>query len=152
MATTAEPKSFHKQSKVEKRLKKTIATQGGVQVPNVEKVVLRVGPGTDFVISRPDVFKMPGTQALLVFGNAQIADNTSNMAQMLQSLEKSAGAAEESAPEPAKAVDAAAPAEITEENIELVMSASTKGREEAIEALKAKNGDVIEAIMALDGK
>ncbi|KAH0479252.1 MAG: hypothetical protein KVP17_000374 [Porospora cf. gigantea B] len=148
-------RTAHKQSKAEKRVKKSLQQQGGVQLENVEKVVLRVAPGSDFVIHKPDVFRLPGSQALLAFGQAQISDNTQGMAHLLQSLEKAPGAEEAVAPpktvdaEPVSAVNRE---DITDENIELVMSASNKSRDDAVEALLAKGNDVIEAIMHLDTK
>jgi nascent polypeptide-associated complex subunit alpha len=113
-----------------------------------------------FVISKPDVFKSPASDTYIIFGEAKIED--------LSAQAQSAAAEQFRAPEAALGGDTAEPAakaEVEEadddddeevddsgvepKDIELVMSQAAVSRAKAIKALKANDGDIVNAIMEL---
>ncbi len=115
------------------------------------------------MISQPEVFKSPGSDTYVVFGEAKIEDLSAPNEQLKNAA--AAAAAAENAAEaaaPAEAAPAAATTTATEaapaataaadvdnKDVELVMGQANVSREKAIEALKNNKNDVVNAIMAL---
>jgi len=106
-----------------------------------------------FVISKPDVFKSPNSDTLIVFGEAKIEDSSGNPQQQQQS-------ASDYAPPPQAAPRGATIIEEEEEgpvdetgveakDIELVMTQAGVSRGKAVAALKNNTGDIVSAIMEL---
>ncbi len=119
-----------------------------------------------FVISKPDVFKSPGSDTFIIFGEAKIEDIHANGAQDAASTFKmpdaaSAGAADlddmpalEDAEAPAKkaaapAIDESGPVDETgldAEDIETVMAQASCSRAKAVRALK-QHSNLVDAIL-----
>lgn len=153
-----------RQSRSEKKSRKAVAKLGMKPFPGIRQVQLRRGKGAVFVINHPDIFKAPGADSYVVFGEAK-AENPSSQfssaaAEQLRGLAQAgAGAAPEApAAEAAEASTSAAPAEaaaeapaadLKEEDIELVANQTGASRDKVVAALTATKGDVVSAIMEL---
>ena len=121
-----------------------------------------------FNIVKPDVFKAPGADTYVIFGEAKIEDSTASQAssaaapfRQAPDLSKFAAAAAAASSSRAAPVAAAAAAEEEEgdadetgleaKDIELVCSQTGVSRSKAVKALKANDGDIVNAIMELTG-
>lgn len=149
-----------KQSRSEKKARKLFSKLGLKQVQGVSRVCIRKSKNILFVINKPDVYKSPGSDTYIVFGEAKIED-LSQHAQLK--------AAEQFKPTPDGPVAAAAPGGvrapetvdeesdgeevdttgIEEKDIELVMSQANVSRKKAVKALKNADNDIVNAIMEL---
>ena len=147
-----------KQSRSEKKARKLFSKLGLKPVTGVSRVTIRKANNL-FVINKPDVFKSPGSDTYIVFGEAKIED-LSQQAQFsnLESLKpptlapvsheraitnKPIAKEEESDGEE---VDATG---VEEKDIELVMSQASVSRSKAIRALKESDNDLVNAIMSI---
>ncbi|XP_035710674.1 uncharacterized protein LOC118436511 [Folsomia candida] len=63
-----------KQSCGEKKLRKSMSKLGLKQITGVNRVTIRKSKNTSFTIAKPDVYKNPGSDAYVVFGEAKIED------------------------------------------------------------------------------
>ena len=111
-----------------------------------------------FVIQKPDVFKSPASDTYIIFGEAKIEDLSAQAQQQAASQFQAAQASMGSG-----AAAAAAPPTIPEEDeggdldesglepkdVELVMSQASCSRSKAVKALRANDGDIVNAIMEL---
>lgn len=68
-----EPTSKAKQSRSEKKARKAVSKLGLKIVAGVTRVTIRKSKNILFVISKPDVFKSPGSDTYLVFGEAKVS-------------------------------------------------------------------------------
>jgi len=75
-----------KQSRGEKKARKTLLKLGLKQVPGITRVTIRKSKNILFVIQNPDVYRHPGSDHYVIFGEAKIED-LGHQAQ-LQSLER----------------------------------------------------------------
>ena len=151
-ADNDEPTMDGRGGKAGKRYAKTMAKLGLKPEPNIVRVQLRKHQGMSFGISKPEVYRFPGTNTFVIFGDTQVED---------PGLESKAarsvvGAAAEKAPEaaPAAAADAADDEDVDagtlqDKEITVVMSQANVSRGKAIKALKNNNGDIVNAIMEL---
>merc|ERR1711973_474577 len=146
-----------KQSRGEKKARKSMSKLGLKQVVGVSRVTIRKSKNILFVINRPDVFKSPASDTYIVFGEAKIED-LNQQAQM--------AAAEKFRDEP-PAGPSDLPSTVTQpiaeeseeeeedetgveqKDIELVMSQANVSKSKAIRALKNNNNDIVNAIMEL---
>jgi len=108
-----------------------------------------------FAIGHPDVFKSATSDTYVVFGEAKIEDLSAQAQQQ--------AASQFQAPRPGAAAPAAMPVVAEEEeggddldesglepkDVELVMSQASCSRGKAVKALKANDGDIVNAIMEL---
>ena len=141
-----------KQNRSEKKSRKAIAKLGMTPVPGILRVTVKKSKAVCFVISNPDVYKSPANESYVVFGEAKIEDLG---AQAQQSAAQQFAAASD-AP---KALEAkveeleedADESGLEAKDIELVMSQVGCSRGKAVAALKANNGDIVEAVMAMSG-
>jgi len=149
-----------KQSRSEKKARKLFSKLGLKQVQGVSRVCIRKSKNILFVINKPDVYKSPGSDTYIVFGEAKIED-LSQHAQLK--------AAEQFKPTPDGPAVAATPGGmrapetveeesdgeevdttgIEEKDIELVMSQANVSRKKAVKALKNADNDIVNAIMEL---
>merc|ERR1711972_1142367 len=153
-----------KQSRQEKKARKSIAKLGLKPVPGVTRVAIRKSKAMLFVINKPEVFKNPSSDTYVVFGEAKIED-LSNQAQF-QAAKKfeeaqkkaAAAAAAEAATAPKQETiveeeeddDAEVDADgIEDKDIDLVIQQANCSRNKAIKALKKNNSDIVNAIMEL---
>jgi len=146
-----------KQSRSEKKARKLFSKLGLKQVQGIQRVCIRKSKNILFVINKPDVYKSPGSDTYIVFGEAKIEDLGQHAAQLAANQFKQAetpaapGLAAQQRQEPAEEsdeeeVDATG---IEEKDIELVMSQANVSRNKAIKALRASSNDIVNAIMDL---
>merc|ERR1719491_337493 len=118
---------------------------------------MRKAPNVLFVIEKPDVFKAPGSDTYVVFGEARVEDLSAqaqaSAAQQLTAApqqDSARGVSQSQAPESAEQegedVDESG---VEPKDIELVMAQADVSRARAVKALKANNNDIVEAIMEL---
>uniref|UniRef100_A0A914C5G0 NAC-A/B domain-containing protein n=1 Tax=Acrobeloides nanus TaxID=290746 RepID=A0A914C5G0_9BILA len=142
-----------KQSRSEKKARKLFSKLGLKPVHGVSRVCIRKSKSILFVINKPDVYKSPGSDTYIVFGEAKIED-LSQHAQItdVENLKP---------PSVIPTARLAAPQEeesdgedldttgMEEKDIELVMSQANVSRNKAIRALKKTDNDLVNAIMEL---
>jgi len=161
-----------KQSKAEKKARKSLAKMGLKKVQGVDRVTLKKSKTILFVLTAPDVYKSPNSDIYVVFGEAKVEDmsamaNAAANAGKFQPQvpSKASGAAASSAAAAGKksAIDKApaalaAPAEdeeavdesgLEQKDIELVMQQANVSRSRAVKALRSSNNDIVNAIMEL---
>lgn len=148
-----------KQSRQEKKARKSIAKLGLKPVPGVTRVAIKKSKAIIFVINKPDVFKNPSGDTYVVFGEAKVEDlsqqaqlaaakkfqeaqDTANKEVETEKVADEGGDEEDEDEE----VDAS---NISEKDIELVVSQASTTRNKAIKALKNNDNDIVNAIMEL---
>lgn len=148
-----------KQSRSEKKARKAVSKLGLKPVSGVNRVTIRKAKNILFVINRPDVFKSPGSDTHIVFGEAKIED-LNQKAQVM-----AAGSVPGPEHHPAGVEDATTTATagpeqddtdeevdatgVEEKDIDLVIQQANVSRPKAIKALKNNNHDIVNAIMEL---
>ncbi|MFH4982094.1 hypothetical protein AB6A40_008803 [Gnathostoma spinigerum] len=149
-----------KQSRSEKKARKSFTKLGLKSVHGVSRVCIRKSKNILFVINKPDVFKSPGSDTYIVFGEAKIEDLSEHArfaaAERLKPSDAAAAGevgrlgggqpAQEEESEDEGEIDATG---IEEKDIELVISQANVTRNKAIKALKNANNDLVNAIMEL---
>jgi len=137
--------SGRKLSKTERKARKALVKAGLTTVPNVTRVTLKRAKNVVFAINEPEVFRAPGTNTYVVFGEAKTEDFASALRQQAGSFANVPAAASADAEEE----EDAAPADETgleADEIETVMSQGNCSRNKAIKALREK-GNVVDAIL-----
>jgi len=159
-----------KQSRGEKKARKTLSKLGLKQVTGVTRVTIRKSKNILFVVNAPDVYKNPNGDTYVVFGEAKIED-MSQQAQMEAASKfrgddpsaaamptemgghgtAAAAAAKPPIPEADEEDDGEAVDEagVEPKDIELVMSQANVSRKRAVNALKNNDNDIVNAIMEL---
>merc|ERR1711963_103638 len=144
-----------KQSRGEKKARKTLSKLGLKQVAGVTRVTIRKSKNILFVVNNPDVYKNPNGDTYVVFGEAKIED-MSQQAQM-EAASKFRGG-DDTAPAPSKPAipeadedddEAVDETGVEAKDIELVMSQANVSRKRAVNALKNNDNDIVNAIMEL---
>ena len=151
-----------KQSRAEKKARKAMSKLGLKPVPGVTRVAIRKSKTILFVVQKPDVFKNPGSNSYVVFGEAKIEDLSAKQqaaAAQQQAMAQANLAAQGQVPASVVPPVAAAAADepegevdadgVEEKDIELVVTQAGVSRAKAIKALKATDGDIVSAIMDL---
>ena len=137
-------------SKGSKRYAKAMSKLGLKPEPNVLRVQIRKSPGLAFGIAKPEVYRFPGTNTFVIFGETQFEEMGSDV--------HKAAAAVTSATSEAKPAGAAAAEEeegevdasgLQEKEIDIVMTQANVSRARAVRALKNNNGDIVNSIMEL---
>ncbi|WWD20435.1 nascent polypeptide-associated complex subunit alpha [Kwoniella shandongensis] len=169
------------QSRPERKARKALEGLGLKRVQGIQRVTLRRPKNVLLVVANPEVYKAPGSDCYIVFGEAKLEDpNSAAQLQAQAQLAASSQAAQkahaqggfkEGAPksledlmggddapaleESADGAEKPATAEsgsdvkISEEDVNLVVAQTGVSEDKAREALKAENGDLINAIMRL---
>uniref|UniRef100_A0A915CNZ7 Transcription factor BTF3 n=1 Tax=Ditylenchus dipsaci TaxID=166011 RepID=A0A915CNZ7_9BILA len=143
-----------KQSRSEKKARKLFSKLGLKPVHGVSRVCIRKSKSILFVINKPDVYKSPGSDTYVVFGEAKIEDlaqhaqitdveNLKPPSSIIRDVRRMVPEEQESDGEEADATG------IEEKDIELVMSQANVSRNKAIKALKKADNDLVNAIMEL---
>merc|ERR1711920_1162821 len=128
---------------------------GGMKpVQGIVRVTVKKSKNILFVISKPYVHKAPSSDTYVVSGEAKIEDlGAQAQASAAQSVTQDVGAAtkEDSTPAVEEAGDDGDVDEtgIEPKDIELVVAQAQCSRAKAVQALKANNNDIVEAIMQL---
>jgi nascent polypeptide-associated complex subunit alpha len=149
-----------------KRYAKAMAKMGLKPEPNVLRISIKRGRGQSLGISKPEVYRFPGTNTFVIFGEVQGEDfgagDTSRAAAAVTGaappVPKASSEAATATPAAAAAGASAAAAadeeevdagDLGEKEIKLVMSQANVTRGKAIKALKANKGDIVNTIMEL---
>ncbi|KAF7494608.1 hypothetical protein SSS_01220 [Sarcoptes scabiei] len=156
-----------KQSRGEKKARKAISKLGLKLIPGINRVAIRKSKNILFVVNKPDVYKSPGSDTYIIFGEAKIEDlsqkaqlaaaekfktqgdvsnaqdligqnATDNVASTFPPVEEEDETTEE--------IDLKG---IEEKDIELVVSQTGVSRNKAIKALHNNNNDIVNAILEL---
>lgn len=134
-----------------KRYAKAMAKMGLKPEPNITRVQIRKHQGLSFAINRPEVYRFPGTNTFVIFGETQLEEAGSD-------AQKAAARTVVGQDKPETAATAAAagaddddedPAGLQDKEINVVMTQANVSRGKAIRALKNNNGDIVNAIMEL---
>lgn len=143
-------------AKQSKRYAKAMAKMGLKPEPNITKCVIRKVGALAFAMAQPEVYRFPGTNTFVIFGEAQLEDMGA-LAQEAAARAAVAGSAADVA-EPAAAEASGKVEEVEEDEdagdlqekeINMVMTQASVSRGKAIKALKNNNGDMVNAIMEL---
>merc|ERR1719359_843726 len=141
-----------KQNRSEKKSRKALAKLGLTPVPGILRVTVKKSKAVCFVISSPDVYKSPGSDSYVVFGEAKIEDLGAQAQQSAaQQFASAADAPKAAEPKVEELVEDGDETGLEAKDIELVMSQVGCSRGKAVAALKANNGDIVEAVMAMSG-
>jgi len=159
LGTGEEPVSKAKQSRGEKKARKALSKIGLKNMPGVHRVTIRKSKNILFVIQKPDVFKSPGSDMYIIFGEAKIED-LSQQAQMVAAEQFRTQEPNPTIPGDSSTNVPQATQEESEEeevdetgveakDIELVMQQANVSRPKAVKALKNNSNDIVNAIMEL---
>ncbi|BGP55746.1 hypothetical protein JCM8202_005689 [Rhodotorula sphaerocarpa] len=150
------------------KAKETLSKLGLKKVDGVSRVVIRKPKGVLVAIQEPEVFKSPVSDCYIVFGEAKPEDASGfpNFAQMGQQAQAQAqqqqalggeGQKEGEGEEGGAGAPAAAATEeddgevdetgLEQDDINVVMSQANCSRARAVKALKATDGDIVQAIL-----
>ncbi|EKC99365.1 gal4 DNA-binding enhancer protein 2 [Trichosporon asahii var. asahii CBS 8904] len=150
-------------SRPERKARKQLEGLGLKKVPGIQRVTLRRPKNVLLVVAEPEVYKAPGSDCYIVYGEAKVEDPTS-AAQIAaqQQLQASTAAAQaahaaggfkdgvpNSAPELEGSDEKKPAGKVGEDDVKLVMAQTGCTEEKAKEALAAENGDLINAIMRI---
>ncbi|GMT00451.1 hypothetical protein PENTCL1PPCAC_22625, partial [Pristionchus entomophagus] len=141
-----------KQSRSEKKARKLFSKLGLKPVHGVSRVCIRKSKNILFVINHPDVYKSPGSDTYIVFGEAKIEDLSQHA--HLNAIDRIKPSDDAPAPRLAPVTEDEDGTEedatgIEEKDIELVINQASATRNEAIRALRAADNDIVNAIMGL---
>ncbi|KWU47023.1 NAC-domain-containing protein [Rhodotorula sp. JG-1b] len=141
------------------KAKETLSKLGLKKVDGVTRVVIRKPKGVLVAIQEPEVFKSPVSDCYIVFGEAKPEDASAgfpNFAQMSQQAQQQQQAASLGDASDKKKESAAADDEdegdvdetgLEQDDINVVMSQANCSRARAVKALKATDGDIVQAIL-----
>jgi len=154
---------MNKQSRQEKKARKSIAKLGLKQVPGITRVVIKKSKTMLFAINKPEVFQNANSDTYVVFGEAKVEDLGANQQfQAAKKLEE-----QEAARKAAAAATATAKPELIEDDvddvddadvdtegledkdIDLVIQQANCSKAKAVKSLRNNNGDIVNAIMEL---
>lgn len=145
-----------KQTRAQKKVMKAMSKLNLKFVPGIVKVVMRNGNKGNilFSIHGGEVYKVPGSDTYIVFGEAQPEDLLSR-AQMQAAEKFKMPQATQSAPAMPKVIEDDVEDEnvdasgVDDKDIELVMQQAGVSRTKAVSALKSNSNDIVNAIMEL---
>jgi len=143
-----------KQTRAQKKMMKAMSKLNLKHVPGIMKVVMRRKGNILFSIHGGEVYKAPGSDTYIVFGEAQPEDLISaSQRNAVKNITKAAEAPkpaiieeDPAAEEDDEQVDAEG---VEEKDIELVMQQAGVTKGKAIKALKKNSNDIVNAIMEL---
>ncbi|CAM41552.1 nascent polypeptide associated complex subunit-like protein, copy 1 [Leishmania braziliensis MHOM/BR/75/M2904] len=154
---TLEAAEVPQNAKQSKRYAKAMVKMGLKPELNIMKVNIRKVGSLSFAMVQPEVYRFPGTNTFVIFGEAQLED-TSALAQEAAARAAVSGAAAASsdattsvsaAEEDDDDDDDVGAGDLDEKEINVVMSQANVSRKKAIKALKNNNGDIVNTIMEL---
>ena len=152
-------------SRGEKKARKAIIKLGMKPVPGVERVTLKKSRNMMFVISKPDVYKNPGSDSYIIFGEAKVEDLRARDAELQKQQQATQGGrqgggdtnsrlAPNQSASAMPSLSAVGEEDVDEsgvdpKDIELVVSQAGCSRGQAVKALKNNDNDIVNAIMEL---
>ncbi|GAA5894128.1 uncharacterized protein JCM6883_003726 [Sporobolomyces salmoneus] len=152
----------------ELKARKALSKLGLKKIEGVSRVVMKRPKGVLFAISNPEVFKSPGSECYIVFGEGKNEDavagfpplqpaaqqqqsgaNTINESESRQAAEAARQAKQAKALAEARGEKQpeAKGGDVDENDINLVVSQANCSREKAIQAIQSADGDIVQAIM-----
>merc|ERR1712173_575938 len=136
---------MNKQSRQEKKARKSIAKLGLKQVPGITRVVIKKSKTMLFAINKPEVFQNANSDTYVVFGEAKVEDLGANQqfqaAKQLEKAQQEAAARQDAAD-----VDTGG---LEDKDIDLVIQQANCSKAKAVKSLRNNNGDIVNAIMEL---
>merc|ERR1712139_624769 len=144
-----------KQTRAQKKMGKSMSKLNLKHVPAIMKVVMRRKGNILFSIHGGEVYKAPGSDTYIVFGEAQPEDLISSAQ---REAAKKFKQPETAKPAVAKIEEEEEEAEeegdidtegVEDKDIELVMAQAGVSKAKAVKALKKNNNDIVNAIMEL---
>merc|ERR1712176_223588 len=144
-----------KQTRAQKKMMKAMSKLNLKHVPGIMKVVMRRKGNILFSIHGGEVYKAPGSDTYIVFGEAQPEDLISSAQ---REAAKKFKQPEETKPAVAKIEEDEEENEeegeidtegVEEKDIELVMAQAAVSKAKAVKALKKNQNDIVNAIMEL---
>uniref|UniRef100_A0A2P2ICT8 Nascent polypeptide-associated complex subunit alpha-like n=1 Tax=Hirondellea gigas TaxID=1518452 RepID=A0A2P2ICT8_9CRUS len=145
----AEETTKQKQNRAEKKARKAMQKLGMKPLQGINRVTVKKSKNILFVITQPDVYKSPGSDTYIIFGEAKIEDLS------LQAQQNAAQQFSVSEPLPLE-VDAGAEDEddvdetgLDTNDIKMVMDQANVSRRKAVVAMKNNDSDIVNAIMEL---
>lgn len=151
--------------KTSKRYAKAMAKLGLKPEPNIFRIAISKGRAQNLAISKPEVYRFPGTNTFVIFGEIQGDDNfgggaaQDEIAKAAAAVTSGADNKKASATAAAKNNNTSAAADADDDNVDagdlgekeikLVMAQANVSRGKAIKALKNNNGDIVNTIMEL---
>ncbi|WKY07374.1 hypothetical protein Q1695_007094 [Nippostrongylus brasiliensis] len=141
-----------RKSRSVKKACKLFSKLGLKSVTGVPRVCIRKSKNILFVINKPDVYKNPGSDTYIIFGEAKIEDPSQH--QQLTAIDRIKPSEDTPAPLATVQEDKDDGTEedatgIEEKDIELVMSQANTSSNKAIRALRSADNDIVNAIMSL---
>ncbi|GAA5844334.1 hypothetical protein JCM3766R1_002913 [Sporobolomyces carnicolor] len=151
----------------ELKARKALSKLGLKKIDGVSRVVIKRPKGVLFAISNPEVFKSPGSECYIVFGEGKNEDAVAGFPPIQPVGQQQGGASSANESESRQAAEAARQAkqakalaeargekqpeakggDVDENDINLVVSQANCSREKAIEAIQSADGDIVQAIM-----
>jgi len=148
-----------KQTRSEKKARKLFSKLGLKPIQGVSRVCIRKSKNILFVINKPDIYKSPGSDTYIVFGEAKIEDLSQHAqlaaAEKFKPMEPTLVPGAGQAAKRAETIEEESEGEeedatgIEEKDIDLVMSQANVSRKKAIKALRSADNDIVNAIMEL---
>eukprot|EP00009_Paramoeba_aestuarina_P005747 CAMPEP_0201521774 /NCGR_PEP_ID=MMETSP0161_2-20130828/16167_1 /ASSEMBLY_ACC=CAM_ASM_000251 /TAXON_ID=180227 /ORGANISM="Neoparamoeba aestuarina, Strain SoJaBio B1-5/56/2" /LENGTH=161 /DNA_ID=CAMNT_0047920475 /DNA_START=19 /DNA_END=504 /DNA_ORIENTATION=- len=116
--------------------------------PEITRITIRKAKNVCFNIATPEVYKYPGSDAYVIFGEPSFTDESAtDFSRAAQQFTAGHEAPNQSTVEEIEEDQTADGLE--EKDIELVMSQAMVSRNKAIKALRENDGDIVNTIMAL---
>ncbi|CCF75494.1 nascent polypeptide-associated complex subunit alpha [Babesia microti strain RI] len=157
-----------RQNRNEKKARKMLSKLNFKSLTGITKVIIKKSKQTFFVVQAADVYKSPSSDTYIIFGEAKIEDLNSQaqsdaaqlftqMAFKVSSMEADKVKSDPESKDSTKPKDTESvvvdvtdsAVEISEKDINLVMSQVSCSMEEAKRALIENNGDIVDAIIQL---
>ncbi|SOV12382.1 nascent polypeptide associated complex alpha chain, putative [Plasmodium sp. DRC-Itaito] len=155
------PPNRTKMSKGERRARKMLVKLGLKAIPNVHKVIIKKSQKMVFAVSNVEVYKVEGTDSYVIFGDAKTDDITNSINNFMpENLPKDVDVpvepeinfeAAEKEEQKVKDLDDEKVADVSMDDVELIMSQTKCSRDMAISALRKNNNDLVQSIMELSG-
>mmetsp|Transcript_29850 Transcript_29850/g.41236 ORF Transcript_29850/g.41236 Transcript_29850/m.41236 type:complete len:193 (+) Transcript_29850:49-627(+) len=153
--TAGSPERNVKQNRSQRRYAKVMGKMGMKPEGGITRVTIRKAKNITFAISQPEVYKYPGTDAYIVFGEAAIEDRLHDAQKAaVRQFTQAAGMGMHGSPTDGLPVEEEEDGDISaegidEKDIELVMAQAAVTRNKSIRALRANDGDIVNTIMSL---
>ena len=132
-----------------KRYAKAMQKMGLKPEPGVLRVMIKKTSAMAFSIAKPEVYKFPGTNTFVIFGEAQVEEASSDQQKAARTVTQPAAEAAPAAKADEDDDVEEDAGDIADKEIEIVMSQASVSRGKAIRALKNNKGDIVNAIMEL---
>ena len=138
--------------KTSKKYAKAMAKLGLKPEANILRASIKKEKAMSFAVVNPETYRFPGTNTFVLFGEFQLDDfagGAQKAAARTVTKPVTAAPAPAAAKEETKEEAPEDAGSLTEKEINMVVSQANVTRNQAIRALKANNGDIVNTIMDL---